>query len=141
MKKKHLVLGMLAVMMVAAVSFLVASCSKDNNSGGGGTSSTVIGTWKGYDDEDELTLKFNVDGTGTSTYKEYSSYYGYSIETCEFTYTMEDKTHGTMVVKNYSYTYGQYHYESFTFEIEGSKMYVYEEDYGHQYLCIILTKQ
>ena len=144
MKKKHLIWGMLTIMMVVAISFVIASCDKDNNksgSGGGGINSIVVGTWKGYDGYGHLTLKFNSDGTGVSTYKEYDYYSGYTIETNDFTYTMEDNSNGIMIVKDYSYTYGTYHYETLEFEIEDNVMYVYEEDYGQQHLVCTLTKQ
>ena len=142
MKKKHLIWGMLTIMMVVAISFVIASCNKDSNkSGSGGISSVVVGTWKGYDGYGHLTLKFNSDGTGVSTYKEYDYYSGYTIETNDFTYTMEDNSNGIMIVKDYSYTYGTYHYETLEFEIEDNVMYVYEEDYGQQHLVCTLTKQ
>lgn len=57
-------LGMLLAMLAMSVSFVSCS-SDDDDEDGGGNSSSVVGTWWCVDECDEITAKFNANGTGT----------------------------------------------------------------------------
>ena len=142
MKKKHLIWGMMTIMMVVAVSFVIASCSKDSSSsGGGGTTANVIGTWRGEEDDDILTLVFNTNGEGTWQMKDYDHYYQtYDIESGTFSYIMSDSSKGKMYVEGeIGYYTGVF---EVPFEINGNKMFIYDEDYyGYNEIEWILTKQ
>ena len=144
--KKKIILCMLAIMMVATAVVTIASCSKSNSNSGSvnsnsGDISKIVGTWRGSDDDETLTVTFNSNGTGTSVIT-YDGYYGTETETFSFTYSMTDSNHGTIIVAiPSSYYNNSYHYESFPLEINGPNLYVYEDDeyYGMEIIWM-LTK-
>ena len=143
--KKKITVFMLAIMMVATAVITIESCSKSSNSSSTnsntGDISKIVGTWRGSDEAETITLTFNSNGTGTSVVT-YEGYYGTETETFSFTYSMTDSSHGTIIVAIPSYYYNNsYHYESFPLEINGPNLYVYEDDeyYGMEIIWM-LTK-
>lgn len=108
---------MLAMSMVV-VSSAITSCSKDDDNppANNPTSSTdgVVGTWSGSDRDEQFTLTFKTDGTGTVIMRYQDSYSGGTQTEMEtFSYVMTDKSTGVITV--YS--------EHFSFRIQGNKMY------------------
>ena len=141
--KKRIPLCMLTIMMVATAAITIASCSKSDNSSSinnnSGDISKIVGTWRGSDGDDTLTMTFNSDGTGIAVMT-YDGYYGTETETVSFTYSMTDSNHGTVIVA-IPYYNNSYYYESYPLEINGPNLYVYEDDeyYGMDIIWM-LTK-
>lgn len=144
MKKKTIICGMLVIMMVAVCAIIITSCNKDSSkdSNSSGSNSNIVGSWKGYDDGEELTLIFNNDGTGRSIYK-YENIYssGYYVENDDFRYTMSSSTSGYVIVKEYDSYYNEYYDYYYPLEISGNTMTIYEDDYYGMYVRWVLTKQ
>lgn len=138
MKQKSILWSLLAMMMVAVLSAGFVACSDDDDDDSS-SGSGVVGTWSGSDDGDYLTLTFKKDGTGTWTSRYYDSYSGTETERGSFSYEMEGKSKGIITVRYYDSYYG-YETEHIYFEIEGKKMYLYEDYYGDD-LEWVLTKE
>lgn len=136
MKQKSILLSLLTMVMVAVMSTGFVACSDDDDDS---SSSGVVGTWSGSDDGDYLTLTFKKDGSGTWTSRFYDSYSGKETERGSFSYEMEGKSKGVITVRFYDSYYG-YETEHIYFEIEGKKMFLYEDYYGED-LEWILTKE
>lgn len=134
MKQKSILWSLLTMMMLAVMSAGFVACSDDDDD-----DSSVVGTWSGSDDGDYLTFTFKKDGTGTWTSRYYDSYSGTETERGSFSYEMEGKSKGIITVRYYDSYYG-YETEHIYFEIEGKKMYLYEDYYGDD-LEWVLTKE
>lgn len=134
-KMKKILAIMTMLLMVSALSFVVSSCGDDDDSGYG---SGVVGTWSANDDGEYLTLTFKKNGTGTWTERYYDYDSGKETERGSFSYEMEGKSKGIMTIRTYDSYYG-YETEHMYFEIEGKKMYLFEDYYGED-LEWILTK-
>ena len=136
-------------MLCLSIGMFFFACSGDDDD-----DNAAIGTWTYVDDDsrygEEFTLVFKSGGKGTwkSVVREGS--YGTYNESGTFTYKMEGKKKGVITVKedrddSYSY-YSYYSYSSYNdydvyyFEIEGKKMYLYEDGYGDD-LEMVLTKK
>lgn len=113
------------------------ACDDDDDDSG--SSSGVVGTWSGQDGRDYLTLTFKSGGSGTWTGRYDDSYSGMETERGNFTYVMEGKSKGVITVRLYD-SYSGYGTEHLYFEIEGKKMYLYEDPYGDD-LEWVLTKE
>ena len=129
------------MMMVAmlSASFMACGDDDDDDDDNGSSSSSVVGTWSGKDGSDYLSLTFKSGGNGTWTSRYYDSYSGTETERGSFTYEMEGKSKGVITVEEYDSYYG-YETEYVYFEIEGKKMYLYENYYGDD-LGWVLTKE
>lgn len=136
-KMKKILAIMTMLLMVSALSFVVSSCGDDDDDSGYG--SGVVGTWSANDDGEYLTLTFKKDGTGTWTERYYDYDSGKETERGSFSYEMEGKSKGIMTIRTYDSYYG-YETEHMYFEIEGKKMYLFEDYYGED-LEWILTKE
>lgn len=136
MKQKRILWSMLAIIMVAMLSIGFGACSSDDDND---SSSGVVGTWSGQDGKDYLTLTFKSGGSGTWTSRYYDSYSGMETDNGSFTYKMDGKSKGMITIKEYD-SYSGYNTEHIYFEIEGKKMYLYEDGYGDD-LEWVLTKQ
>lgn len=136
MKQRNLLWSLFTLVMVTMMSAGFIACGDDDDdpvSGG------VVGTWSGQDGKDYLTLTFKSGGSGTWTSR-YNDYYsGMETERGSFTYEMEGKSKGVITVRYYDSYYG-YENEHIYFEIEGKKMYLYEDYYGED-LEWVLTKE
>ncbi|MBR1687924.1 MAG: hypothetical protein IJ710_05235 [Prevotella sp.] len=101
MKKKSILWSVLAIMMAALVSVGTTSCGSDDDDNGGGANNAV-GTWYGtsssYDEDSELTLTFNADGTGTYVAVYFDSYSD-DTDRGTFTYKMTNKDSGVITVR------------------------------------------
>lgn len=136
MKQKSILWSLLTMMMVAVMSASFIACSDDDDDSSG---SGVVGTWSGQEGKHYLTLTFKKDGSGTWTSRYNDSYSGYETERGTFSYEMEGKSKGIITVRDYD-SYSGYHTENIFFEIEGKKMYLFEDYYGED-LEWILTKE
>ncbi len=138
MKKKEFFWSLLTVMMVAMLSVGIVSCSKDDKNDESNPSSKVIGTWSGQDVEfGSITMTFKSGGSGTYVGRYYDSYSGYETERGVFTYSMTDESSGIIIIK-YNDSYSEDETDILPFEIEGRKMYIYDDDYD---ILLILTKE
>jgi len=138
MRKKNLLWCMLATLLAVVLSVGFASCGDDDDNGG---SNAVTGTWVGIgtgeDDDENVTIVFRGNLTGTFTLSGYDSYYGTETETATFTYTLnEDKT-GVMIFKfddeddSYSHSGSGSNYETFYFWFnEDGNLCIDEKLYG-----------
>ena len=127
-------------MMVSMLSVGFVSCGDDDDDESNFSGSGVVGTWSGSDDDGEyLTVTFKKDGTGTWISRYYDSYSGSETKKGSFSYEMEGNSKGVITVKNYDSYYG-YEVEHTFFEIEGKRMYLYDDYYGEDLECI-LTKE
>lgn len=138
--KKKVILCMLAIMMVAAAVFTIASCSKSDSKNDNNTAD-IVGKWRGNANNREITLDVKSNGTGVAQIKYEDYYYGTSTYTINFTYSMDDDcTHGTAIAAVPSYYYST-EYETYSFALNGPNLYIYEESsyYGSQIICM-LTK-
>ena len=129
--------SLLTMMVVAVLSAGFVACGDDDDDSGSG--SGVVGTWSGQDGRDYLTLTFKCGGTGTWTGRYFDSYSGTETQRGSFSYEMEGKSKGIITVRYYDSYYG-YETEHMYFEIEGKKMYLYEDYYGDD-LELVLTKE
>lgn len=136
MKKKSIILSMLAVMMMAVLSVGFVACGDDDS---GGSGSSVIGTWTGQEGRHTLTLIFKDGGSGTFIEKYNDSYSGMETETGSFSYTIEGGSKGMIIVQLYD-SYSGKENEIFYWMIEGNTMFLYEHGYGDD-LEYVLTKQ
>ena len=155
MKKKNILLSILAIVFVAMTALCITSCDKDDDSssgsgnGGGGNTPTnsIVGTWKGVisigeygEYELEVVLKIRNDKTGTLTMTG-EDYYGYHVREYDLTYKMTSNDEGYAIVE-VDDEYGT-EYERVDFELNGNIMYVYDDDYYYddEELVCILRKQ
>ena len=139
MKRKSIIWGLITCVMVAIMSAGFSACNDDDDNGSSGG---VVGTWSGLEigGRDYLTLTFKSSGSGTWTYRDHSSS-GYETERGSFTYEMEGKSKGIISIRAYdSYSHSGYYTDYMYFEIEGKKMYLYDDYYGED-LEYILTKE
>lgn len=136
MKKKSIILSMMAVMLVALFGVGFAACGDDDN---GGSGVSVIGTWTGQEGRHTLTLIFKDGGSGTFIEKYNDSYSGMETETGSFSYTIEGGSKGMIIVQLYD-SYSGKENEIFYWMIEGNTMFLYEHGYGDD-LEYVLTKQ
>lgn len=133
---KKILFGWMAIMLVAIVSVSIVACGDDDDDS---DSNAVTGTWKGqgfsYDDDEQVTIVFRGNNTGTFTLSTYDSYYkDYDIDKEEFTYELyEDGKSGRMEVKYIDEDdYGDgYEIERYYFWLEDNILYVDDNElYG-----------
>ena len=108
--------------------------TKGSSSGSGSSAEKVIGTWSYRDGSDQLTLTFTSGGTGRWTERFYDSYSGTVSESGTFTYEMAGAREGIIILRDGNRS------ETIYFEIDGSKMYIYEDE-DHDEFMFALTKQ
>lgn len=99
----------------------------DEEVANGQVTADVVGTWKGIDESETLTLVFKSGNTGTYEFEYKDSYYGkVEKETATFTYKKKSNSKGQIVL-----TYEDSYYGSYTdvldYEIVGNKMLLYED--------------
>lgn len=137
MKQKRILWSLLTMMMVAVLSAGFVACGDDDDDSSSG--SGVVGTWSGKDGRESLSLTFKSGGKGTwvSRYEDY--YSGTETERGSFTYEMEGKSKGIIIIKDYD-SYSGYHNDYLYFEIEGKMMFLYDDYYGED-LEWVLTKE
>ena len=121
MKKKNILLSILAIVFVAMTALCITSCDKDddssNGNGGNTPTNSIVGTWKGNIGEDEyevaIVLKIRNDNTGTVTLTE--EYYNDS-EKYDLTYKMTSNDEGYAIVEFDDY-YSGMEYERYDYRI------------------------
>lgn len=137
MKKKSIILSMMAVMLVALLGFAFAACGDDDN---GGSGSNVVGTWKGQEGRHVLTLIFKNGGNGTYIFNYNDQYSGMETETGSFSYTFDNDSKGLLIVEEEYDSYSGGGTGVLYWVIEGETMFIYEHGYGDD-LEYVLTKQ
>ena len=138
MKKKSILWSLFTLVMVAMMSAGFTACSDNDDDTGSG--SGVVGTWSGQSGGKRyLTLSFKSGGSGTYTSRYNDSYSGTETDRGNFTYEMEGESKGVITVREYD-SYSGYYTDYIYFEIEGKKMYLYDEYWGG-YLEMVLTKE
>lgn len=137
MRKRNMIWSLLAMMMVAVFSTTFMACEEENKEENGGTS--VIGVWSGRSSNGQFTLTFKNNNIGTFIRKYTYSDTGVEVDAGSFTYTMETKENGLIVIKfNDSHHNGEN--EMYYFVIEDKTMSIYTDDYLSG-LAWVLTKQ
>lgn len=144
--KKNIIWSLFAFVIVAMLSTGFVACGDDDsNDSGSGTKKGVVGTWSGtsHSHKETLSLTFKSGGSGTWISRYYDSYSGTETNRGSFTYEMEGKYKGIIIINDnkdsYSYSSGHSNIILF-FEIEDDTMFIYLEDYGDN-LGWTLTKQ
>ena len=142
--KKNIIWSLFAFVIVAMLSTGFVACGDDDsNDSGSGTKKGVVGTWSGTSHKETLSLTFKSGGSGTWISRYYDSYSGTETNTGSFTYEMEGKYKGIIIIKGNkdSYSYSSGHSNTILFfEIEDDTMFIYFDDYGDD-LGWTLTKQ
>ena len=80
MKKKSFFWSMMTTMMVVMLSVGITACEPDSDS-----SIDIVGTWSGKSDEDQITVTFYNNGSGSYIARYYETT-GRETETGSFTY-------------------------------------------------------
>ena len=94
----------------------------DDDANVGGEGSSIIGSWFSEGGNKYLSLTFNNNGSGSWVIRATDSYSGTETKYGTLTYTMSSSNKGTIYMK-----YEGYDFLTWTFVIEGSKMYVYHD--------------
>ena len=126
MKKKYF-MSLLTCMMVAFMSFSVASCSSDDDPIGDGGDSRIIGTWYKVEYTNTTAWKFEKNGTckftewGNNEPKDWSKYVAGSW-----------KVSGNKLTAIITYDDGDYDKDIYTYSIseDGKTLTLNEGDYG-----------
>lgn len=137
MKKKGIILSMMAVMLVALFGVGFAACGDDDN---GGSGSNVVGVWKGKDGSTTITLSFNSNNTGMYVEVYDDKYSGEEVISTSFTYSMVDATKGIISIKVPDEWYSGSSTWTYYFVINGNTMSLYDDDF-YDDLEYVLSKQ
>ena len=139
MKKIIFTMSLVLGLLMSGIG-LSACGGSDDDGNGNVTQNIVVGEWLGHrydgpDREDEqrkIRLIFNENGSGTCIEKDEKDQRSSSST---FVYKMEGSNKGKI-----RFSGDGVEYEEYFFVIEGSRMSVYDDDYGHG-IDWILTKQ
>ena len=140
MYRKGLLLSVLAIMVITMICVSIAACDNEKEksndiSGAIISNSSIVGTWKGKEEnyDSSYTISFMEDGTGTYVRKTASSGSGsgYYTHSGSFLYTMTSNNGGMIIASlHYSDNPGENETEMFPFAMFDKKIYMMEGEEG-----------